>query len=113
MAGVSVGGRSFAFDCESIDLKGAKLSSNELLRLLECLSRGEFTSVKQLNLNTMVILSYWIPRLIICLTQRIWAQNGPCVGDDGAKLIGEMLKVNTTLQWLWLVRVFFYFFVGG
>jgi hypothetical protein len=111
MAGVSVAGRSFAFDCESIDLKGAKLGSTELLLLLECFSRGEFTSVKRLNLNYMVILSFRIPRLT-CLTQRK-AQNGTCVGDTGAILIGEMLKVNTTLQWLWLVRVFCYFVVGG
>jgi hypothetical protein len=41
------------------------------------------------------------------------AQNGTCVGDTGAILIGEMLKVNTTLQWLWLVRVFCDFFVAG
>ena len=35
MAGVSVGGRFFAFDCEEIDLSDAELSEEGLLPLLE------------------------------------------------------------------------------
>ncbi len=35
MAGVSVGGRLFAFDCEDIDLSDAELSEEGLLPLLE------------------------------------------------------------------------------
>jgi hypothetical protein len=49
MAGVTVRGRLFAFDCFRIDLKGEKLGE-ALLPLLERLSRGEFTRVKELFL---------------------------------------------------------------
>ena len=50
MAGVKVGGKFFAFDCEEINLRGRKLGEAALLPLLESFSRGEFTRVKKLSL---------------------------------------------------------------
>ncbi len=110
MAGVSVGGRFCAFDREEIDLRSAKRSEQELLRLLECFSRGEFTRVKILNL---VMPLHCTPHFFF-LTHA--AQNGTKVGDGGAKLIGEGLKINSSLQRLFLVRHFVFdidLFVAG
>jgi hypothetical protein len=50
MAGVTVGGKDFAFDCEWIKLKNQKLSEAELLPLLESFSRGKFSRAKKLLL---------------------------------------------------------------
>ena len=50
MAGVTVGGKFLAFDCEEIDLGAYDLGEAALLPLLESFSRGEFTRVKELNL---------------------------------------------------------------
>jgi hypothetical protein len=50
MAGVSVGDHIFAFDCEVIDLFNSNLSEEELLPLLECFGRGDFTRVVILQL---------------------------------------------------------------
>ena len=110
MAGVSVGGLFFAFDCEEIHLKSAKRSEQELLPLLECFSRGEFTRVKTLKL---VMPLHCTPHFFI-LTHA--TQNNNNVGDGGAKLIGEGLKVNSSLQELYLVRHFVFdidLFVAG
>ena len=49
MAGVTVRGKFFAFDCEEINLNREELGE-ALLPLLERFSRGEFTRVKKLNL---------------------------------------------------------------
>ncbi len=49
MAGVTVCGKFFAFDCEKFFLHGEKLGE-VLLPLLERFSRGEFTRVKELLL---------------------------------------------------------------
>ena len=105
MAGVSVGGRFFAFDCEEIILRGEdreELSEEELLPLLHCFSRGEFTRVKKVNL---VIPLHCTPHFFF-LTHA--TQNNNNVGDGGAKLIGEGLKVNSSLKELRLVRHFFF-----
>jgi len=48
MAGVAVGGKFFAFDCEDIRLRD--LGEAALLPLLESFSRGEFKRVKALYL---------------------------------------------------------------
>jgi len=54
MAGVTVDGEFFAFDCEEINLQNKKLGEAALLPLLESFSRGEFT---RLNVLSLVIAS--------------------------------------------------------
>jgi hypothetical protein len=103
MTGVSVGGEFFAFDCEKINLHNKNLGEAALLTLLESFSRGEFTSVKTLHLVIAALASMHLLDLTLI-------QGGNAVGDIGAKMIGEGLKVNSSLQWLLLVR--FFVFVG-
>ena len=55
MAGVTVRGEFFAFDCEEINLN-YKTLGEALLPLLERFSRGEFTRVKKLNLVTAALV---------------------------------------------------------
>ncbi len=102
MAGVSVGGRFFfAFDCETIDVDALNFSDGELLPLLECFGRGEFTRVKAMNL---VVPLHCTPHFLF-LTHAM--QKNSNIGNGGAKLIGEGLKVNSSLQNLLLVSHLF------
>jgi hypothetical protein len=55
MAGVTVRGEFFAFDCEAIHLNGENLGE-ALLPLLERFSRGEFTRVEALYLVIAALL---------------------------------------------------------
>ena len=55
MAGVTVCGEFFAFDCEEINLDN-KILGEALLPLLERFSRGEFTRVKMLKLVIAALL---------------------------------------------------------
>jgi hypothetical protein len=103
-AGDSDGGRFFAFDCEEINLWGLgpdPFSEEELLPLLECFGRGEFARVVFLHL---VMPLRCTPHFFF-LTHATQQNNK--VGDEGAKLIGEGLKVNRRMDLLRLVRHLF------
>ena len=60
MAGVTVGGKFFAFDCEEIDLGAYNLGEAALLPLLESFSQGEFTRVTQLLLVIAALVKLWL-----------------------------------------------------
>ena len=47
-------------------------------------------------------------RLLLGVTHVL--QDGNRIGDRGAEMIGEGLKVNSSLQWLHLVRLVFFVF---
>ncbi len=86
MAGVSVGGRFFAFDCEEINLSGANLSEEELLPLLECFGRGQFTRVKTLKLVTPL---YCTPHFDLFIAGAMQGELGEGVGCTHACAAGE------------------------
>ena len=51
MEGVNVAGVLYiAFDCEEINVKCQNIGQAELLPLLECFSRGQFTRAKMMKM---------------------------------------------------------------
>ncbi len=69
MAGISVGGRFLKFECHEINLKGLNLSESELLHLLECITRGDFTNLRTLM---MVIAAKWVLQLFFDVFDAGW-----------------------------------------
>jgi Ran GTPase-activating protein (RanGAP) involved in mRNA processing and transport len=68
------GRKFFALNCESIDLNGLKLSEDKLLPFLESFKEGKFSILKELKLS------------------------GNGIGNKGANLIGEGLKITSSLR---------------
>ena len=83
--------------CHEINLNGMNLSEVRLLRLLERISQGYFT-----NLMTLMMVIAAKRFYDICL--KYLMQDGNGIGDRGAEMIGEGLKVNSSLRTLHLVR---------
>ena len=105
MEGVTVGGRFFAFDSTAIELKHQQLSEDELLPLLESFRDGKFSWLK--NLILVMSVAFNVMKILLGVTHVL--QTGNQIGDRGAAMIGEGLKVNSSLQWLRLVRLFVLF----
>ena len=55
MAGVTVGGKFFAFDSTRVDLEDRKLSEDELLPLLEAFRDRKFPSLHRLKLVILIL----------------------------------------------------------
>jgi hypothetical protein len=100
---VTVGGEFFAFHSTAIELKDRKLSEDELLPLLESFRDGKFPWMRVLNLVT---LDCNITKMLLGVTHVL--QDGNQIGDRGAEIIGEGLKVNSSLRDLHLVRLCFF-----
>ncbi len=87
MAGISVGGRFFNFECYEINLYGLNLSESELLRLLECINPGNFTNLMTLM---MVIAAKWVLQLFFDVFDAGWTWYwGQRRGDDRGGADGE------------------------
>ncbi len=103
MEGVTVGGRFFAFDSTAIGLNDRKMSEDELLPLLEAFRDGKFSKLDWLIL--VISVAFNVTKMLLSVTRML--QNGNQIRDRGAEMIGEGLKVNSSLQGLHLVRLVF------
>ena len=104
MQGVTVGGKFFAFGSTEIGLYDRKLNEDELLPLLEAFRDRKFPILSGLFL---VILNCCnMTKILLVVTHVL--QNGNQIGDRGAEMMGEGLKVNCSLRDLHLVRHFYH-----
>ena len=89
-----------------MELSRRNLHDDDLLPLLEGLRVGKFSRLMILNL-VIYIYIYMIAcnmtKMLLGVTHVL--QGGNQIGDRGAEMIGEGLKVNSSLQWLHLVRL--------
>ena len=101
--GFHIHGEVFSMKSENIDLSRRNLNEDELLPLLESFRDGKFSSLKRMKL--VIVFAYNLTKMPLGVTHVL--QDGNQIGDRGAEMIGEGLKVNSSLQRLHLVRLFF------
>ena len=92
----------FQMDCEEIDLSRRNVNEVGLLPLLEGFRDGKFLRLKRMKL--VILIAFMMSEILLGVTRVL--QGGNQIGDRGAEMIGEGLKVNSSLQELHLVRHF-------
>jgi hypothetical protein len=105
MEGVTVGGEFFGFQSFAIELNDGKLSEDVLLPLLEAFRDGKFSRLQSIKLVILIVFN--VTKTLLGVTRVL--QEGNQIGDRGAEMIGEGLKVNSSLFKLHLVRLRFDF----
>ncbi len=106
MLSIHILGEVFSMDIESIDLSRRNLSEDELLPLLENFRDGKLSWLKRMKL--VIVFAFNKTKMLLGVTHVV--QDGNQIGDRGAEMIGEGLKVNSSLQKLFLVRLVFFLF---
>ena len=99
-------GEVFSMKSKNIDLSGRNFSEDELLPLFE-----NFRFVELSGLNSMklvIVIAFNVTKMLLGVTHVV--QDGNQIGDRGAEMIGEWLKVNSSLRGLHLVRPCFFCF---
>jgi hypothetical protein len=105
MEGVTVGGEFFGFQSFAIELNDGKLSEDVLLPLLEAFRDGKFFRLQSIHL--VILIAFNVTKTLLGVTRVL--QDGNQIGDRGAEMIVEGLKVNSILQLISLVRLRFDF----
>ena len=95
----------FSMEREEIDLSRRNFNEVELLPLLEGFRDGKLFRLKKIKL--VILIAFMMSEILLGVTRVL--QGGNQIGDRGAEMIGEGLKVNSSLQWLHLVRLRFDF----
>jgi hypothetical protein len=102
--GFHIRGELFSMDSKDIDFSRRNLSEAELLPLLESFRDGTLSRVKSMKL--VIVFACNMTQMLLGVTHVL--QDGNQIGDRGAEMIGEGLKVNSSLQELHLVRLVFF-----
>ncbi len=100
-------GEVFLMKNGNIDLSRRNLSEDELLPLLENLRVWKFSGLKGMKL--VIVFAFNLTKMSLGVTHAL--QDGNQIGDRGAEMIGEGLKVNSRMQRLILVRLVLLIFV--
>ena len=95
----------FSMEREVIDLSRRNVNEGELLPLLEGFRDGKFSRLKRMPL--VILIVFGMSKMLLDVTHVL--QDGNQIGDRGAEMIGEVLKVNSSLLELYLVRLRFDF----
>ena len=103
--GFHIRGEVFSMKIESIDLSRRNLSEDELLPLLESFGDGKLSRLIMMKL--VIVFAFNMTNLLLGVTHVL--QNGNEIGDRGAEMMGEGLKVNSSIRELYLVRLIFCF----
>jgi hypothetical protein len=115
MAKVKLGTEYFSADSEEIHASYSQVTAADCVAFCVRLSAGDFKRLKVLRLVSvfLLFLLVFVLRVFCCceewgrLTCAVQWNNG--IGDEGGKALGEALKVNTSVQILYLVSVFLLF----
>ena len=95
----------FSIERGEIDLSRRNFNEVELLPLLEGFRDGKLFRLKKIKL--VILIAFNVPKILLGVTRVL--QEGNQIGDRGAEMIGEGLKVNSSLRELHLVRLGFDF----
>ena len=93
-------GEVFPMEREEIDLSRRNFNEVELLPLLEGFRDGKLSMLKRIKL--VILIVFMMSKMLLGVTRVL--QGGNQIGDGGSAMIGEGLKVNSSLRWLHLVR---------
>jgi len=107
LGGFCIRDEVFTHECVHIDLSRRSLNDSELLPLFKSFRDGNLMKLKGMKLVTL--FAFKMKKLLPNLTHVLQAGNQ--IGDRGAEMIGEGLKVNSSLRELRLVRHFHHHFV--
>ena len=99
--GFHIRGEVFSMKSENIDLSRRNLSEDELMPLLESFRDGKLSALNSMKL--VIVFAFNMTQILLGVTHVLQAENQ--IGDRGAEMIGEGLKVNSMLQQLHLVRL--------
>ena len=104
--GFHIRGEVFSKEIESIDLSRRNLSEDELLPLLESFRDGKLSRLIMMKL--VIVFAFNMTNLLLGVTHVLQRENQ--IGDRGAEMIGEGLKVNSSIRELSLVRLVLFCF---
>ncbi len=105
LGGFTLRDKFFSIEHEEIDLSRRNVNEGELLPLLEGLRDGKFSRLKRMKLVMLIV--FMKSEMLQGVTRVL--QHGNQIGDRGAEMIAEGLKVNSSLRELHLVRLRFDF----
>ena len=112
MPKVKLGSKEFDVDCEEINASYCGVSAADCIALAARMKTGEISRVKILKLvrffSVLFLFCFLAALPVSSLLNCIELQSSNNIGVDGAQAIAEVLRSNSSVQWLDLVSWFCY-----